>query len=78
MDLILSKPEILITSSTRSISPNISGLQVGICTSTNLLFFFVPKPNLFKILIMSFSFTFIPIVFDTNFVSNFIDFFFNF
>ena len=40
MDLIFSNPIILITSSTRSISPKISGLQLGTLTLRNLPFRF--------------------------------------
>ena len=59
---MLSNPIILITSSTKSISPNISGLQVGTFTEKIFPFFFKLKPSFVKIFKIWFDLTFIPIV----------------
>ena len=45
MDLIFSNPIILITSSTRSISPKISGLQLGTLILRNFPFDLIIKPS---------------------------------
>ena len=72
MDLIFSNPIILITSSTRSISPKISGLQLGTLTLRNLPLVLTVKPKFDKIFFISLVFMLVPTVFDTILGSNFI------
>ena len=67
IDLMFSNPIILITSSTKSISANISGLHVGTLTIKFFPFFFSVKPNLVKILYIWFDLTFIPTILLTKF-----------